>query len=149
MFYRNCDHYYNDELYLNTIFFHDNIKECFICLENETNKNDIIKLCEIKQIKFTKKCACDGFIHVECLKKWCNLYKKCPICRKNIEKWNLFTNKNNIYINFYRFYFLLFYKMIYFFTVISFFYSIYIFYDSMLVSKKYNYRQINSYHNDY
>ena len=56
------------------------------CKENETQAEEIIPLRKIYIIEFSKKCDCDGYTHIGCLQKWCNLYNKCPICRENIEK---------------------------------------------------------------
>jgi len=81
-----CEHYdETDNLY-------DNIKkECFICLEdisvNELNKNKLNS-----QNLFIKNCLCDGFVHNNCLKKWFDKNRSCPICRK------LVVIKNCVYI---------------------------------------------------
>jgi hypothetical protein len=81
-----CEHY--DE----TDTLYDNInKECFICLQdisaNELNKDRLNR-----QNLFIKNCRCDGFVHNNCLMKWFDKYKSCPICRK------LVVSKNCVYI---------------------------------------------------
>ena len=125
MFFITSQHYSNDELTL----YHlnkDNIdkKECFICLEIETQAEEIIPLRKIYIIEFSKKCDCDGYTHIGCLQKWCNLYNKCPICRENIEKTISYINYvhvNKILLNFYL------YKATVVFKIFSVLYSIYIF----------------------
>ena len=55
---------------------------CLICLEpcEETNK-----LFKMKDIPFLNAhCKCNGDIHVNCLVKWTNVSKTCPICRKQL-----------------------------------------------------------------
>lgn len=136
MFFKTCQHYSNDELTLyhlnndnnnNDINKNNNDinkKECFICLEIETHAEEIIRLREIYIIEFFKKCNCDGYTHIGCLQKWCNLHNKCPICRENIEKRISCVNYihvNKILLNFYL------YKTVAFFKIFSVLYSIYIF----------------------
>jgi hypothetical protein len=55
---------------------------CLICLEpcEETNK-----LFKMKDIPFLNShCKCNGNLHVNCLVKWTNVSKTCPICRKQL-----------------------------------------------------------------
>jgi hypothetical protein len=65
----------------------DNIiegKECFICFEDECINSFIIDLKE--QTLYIKNCLCNGYIHVDCLNRWIDLYNSCPVCRKTVLK---------------------------------------------------------------
>ena len=54
--------------------------ECFICFEytNETDMN-LINL-QIQDL-YLNTCECRGSVHNNCLKKWFDNNKTCPICR--------------------------------------------------------------------
>ena len=72
-------------------------KECFICFEKE---DGILFLREIEKIGYIRKCDCNGIIHVECLSKWYQINKKCPICRQRMDKKNILMNEeSNIHNN--------------------------------------------------
>jgi hypothetical protein len=89
MIFRVCEHYENsnqnnddddededDDIILDR-------KECFICFEDEiTNNFKIINLKD--QVICIKSCLCNGLIHNECLKKWIDSHKSCPVCRKSV-----------------------------------------------------------------
>jgi hypothetical protein len=76
--------------------------DCFFCLDIIVDSE--IEKTHLKYNKYyIKTCQCDGYIHNECLEKWYNKHKKCPICRnivfekkelfiENIENINILTN---------------------------------------------------------
>lgn len=77
MIFRVYDHYYDN--HLNCI----KPDECFICYEVSTD----LEICPISlksQNNYYKQCGCDGWIHKQCLDKWFNQQKKCPVCRLEI-----------------------------------------------------------------
>jgi hypothetical protein len=125
MLFFTCDHYYNNDDFLNNKKkiknnLEDNNKdsnedsndnECFICLEIYNDLNATVKLKSI--VKYSKMCNCDGWIHNYCLDYWCKNKLKCPICKidieidknfyyfglYNIDKFIILYFKNNIYID--------------------------------------------------
>ena len=67
-----CLHKYNNQILRNAFFKDlDNkiIKDCIICF-NEINKEDDIIIL-----------PCKHFYHKECISKWFETSKTCPICR--------------------------------------------------------------------
>lgn len=59
---------------------------CIICLESSTTNNHLIKMKPlIYHLLFSKDCSCNGIFHYNCLLKWINTTRSCPICRKPIE----------------------------------------------------------------
>jgi hypothetical protein len=71
------------------------INICFICFENENESKYILTKLKNQKL-FIKNCVCDGWIHNECLTKWCNFKQICPICRKfMVEIVNLPSCNNN------------------------------------------------------
>ena len=99
------------------------LSECFICFEILQDKTKPIKL--ISQEKYVKNCTCNGWIHINCLDKWYNISKKCPICRECITKKSdiLIIKKENLY---YIFICRNFYKIIKFSIILLFIYKVYI-----------------------
>jgi hypothetical protein len=85
MYFRVIDHYQDEED--NDIIYNNdnniNLIECFVCYEIKNN-NECKPIKLRNQLYYTKKCCCDGFIHKQCLDKWFNKNKSCPICRNNI-----------------------------------------------------------------
>lgn len=82
MIFSVCDHYENSDQN-NDENKEDNIvdkKECFICFEDESMTLQIIDLRE--QAFYIRTCLCKGSIHNICLKKWIDIHKSCPVCRK-------------------------------------------------------------------
>lgn len=78
---------------LNIRYLNENTRnECFICLEYISENKSSKKMSNIAE--YCKTCDCDLFVHVECLNKWFELYKNCPICRKTI------TQNKNCLVNF-------------------------------------------------
>ena len=60
---------------------------CIICLETSTTNNKLIKMNPvISYLLFSKHCSCNGIFHCNCLLKWIDTTKSCPICRKSIER---------------------------------------------------------------
>lgn len=132
MFFKTCEHYSNNELTSYKINNDKDNKECFICLDTQTRSQEIIQLRQIYIIEFVKNCNCDGYIHIDCLQKWCELHNKCPICRKNIEKRIAYINY--IHVNKISYNFCL-YKLILFIKVFSILYSILIFCEFIIYDK--------------
>ena len=60
---------------------------CFICFETDF---PLIKL--NSQNNYYKTCSCDGIIHKNCLDKWYDNKKDCPICRKPMEYKTILKN---------------------------------------------------------
>ena len=93
MIFRVCEHYENchqnndqnkDE---NNETIIADIKECFICFEDDTNNS--FKIINLKdQLICIKNCLCNGSIHNECLKKWIDTHNSCPVCRKTVLEMN-------------------------------------------------------------
>jgi hypothetical protein len=55
---------------------------CLICHDKDCLQKHI-KL--NSNIYYFKQCACDGYIHKNCLDIWLNLNMSCPYCRKEIK----------------------------------------------------------------
>jgi hypothetical protein len=51
------------------------IKECTICLESINGDS----------IPFKTKCKCKNLYHKECIKKWLEIKRNCPTCKKILE----------------------------------------------------------------
>jgi hypothetical protein len=78
-------------------------EECFICYEYILNYKSSKKMSSI--LEYCKTCDCDVYVHVECLNKWFDIYKNCPICRKSITKnsyyvTQLLSSSNILYFRF-------------------------------------------------
>ena len=103
--------------------YKNEVSECFICFEILQDKTKPIKL--ISQEKYVKNCTCNGLIHINCLDKWYNISKKCPICRECITKKSdiLIIKKENFY---YIFIYRNFYKIIKISIIFLFIYKLYI-----------------------
>ena len=71
---------------------HEYIKlnECIICLESNDTDNSMCKL-----NTFNKQYDCDSYIHKQCLLKWYNYNKSCPICKTTINN-DILPNDNSI-----------------------------------------------------
>jgi hypothetical protein len=82
MFFRVIDHY-DDNEDNNVKNNNDDLVECFVCYEIK-NENNCAPIKLYKQQYYKKRCDCDGFIHKECLDKWFQTNKNCPICRNSI-----------------------------------------------------------------
>jgi hypothetical protein len=90
MFFRIYDHYYDSDEKMSDVLMvvgnditNDDIKEpdeCFICYEYNSEKSNYPIHLNTQDI-YKKMCVCDGWIHSECLDKWFQLHKQCPICR--------------------------------------------------------------------
>ena len=53
---------------------------CFICFESKI-KNEIKPINLGNQHFYIKNCLCNCLVHQQCLKKWLDSNKICPICR--------------------------------------------------------------------
>ena len=86
----------NDNNIINDSLIKDETYGCFICYEILDGTSGPIKL--NNNIYYLKNCKCDGDIHKNCIDKWFNEYKSCPICRKIIfQKPILETEFKNTY----------------------------------------------------
>jgi hypothetical protein len=94
MLFRICEHYDDNQLIYEEWLVDE--KDCFICFEKiNMNESKIHKL--NNQLLFIKNCRCDVYVHKKCLKTWSDMYKSCPICRKNV------TEINFVYIILYNY----------------------------------------------
>jgi hypothetical protein len=82
------------------------INICFICFENENESKYILTKLKNQKL-FIKNCVCDGWIHNECLTKWCNFKQICPICRKfmkeivNLPSYNSYLDHFLFFLEYY------------------------------------------------
>lgn len=77
MIFRVYDHYYENQS--NCI----KPDECFVCYELSTDL-ETFPISLKSQNSYNKQCGCDGWIHKQCLDKWFNQQKNCPVCRLEI-----------------------------------------------------------------
>ena len=101
MLFTLCEHYsfYNEPKDDPLISLNNqNTIICFVCFEEKYDNENTMKL--NKQSYFIKSCQCDGDLHHFCLKKWFEMKKSCPICRKPMIQKSIFVFGifNNIYI---------------------------------------------------
>ena len=96
MYFSSYNHDEDDILY-NEINKEDDT--CLICWETSTTNNNVSKM----QSLVVTSCSCNGPFHYNCLSKWTNKTKTCPICHVIINqsihrnnKLRLFQNINNI-----------------------------------------------------
>lgn len=61
--------------------------ECFICFEVSTQYEKYPSRLK-NQLDFFKVCACDGWVHTNCIEIWCNMNETCPICRSKMMYFN-------------------------------------------------------------
>jgi hypothetical protein len=119
MLFRTCDHYYNDELVINS-----ETSVCFICYELLYEDMKPIKL--NSKTYYIKKCNCEGFVHKKCIDKWYNINNSCPICRSTIIKNTNFITKilaiNHYFVIFYFFYLRNFIKIKRYFFILFYIY---------------------------
>ena len=125
---------------------------CFICYES-TNAYEWEPTQLNAQIDYIKNCNCNSWIHKNCLNKWYNKTRSCPICRISINKREkmsmaIFENSSNYYFLINR-YFLRnitkISKVLYTILFFYYFYKIYLFVES---GNSYNIDNNNINHNN-
>lgn len=89
MLYRLVEHYDTNNFETSSLVLNDESIECFICLQERSYNEHIIKM--NNQTLYLKTCDCDGYIHTNCLSKWYKMNTSCPICRRNMIR---FSNEN-------------------------------------------------------
>jgi hypothetical protein len=73
---------------------------CLICWDPSITNNNLIKMkSTLSYLLFYKDCSCNGIFHYNCLLKWINVTKSCPICRKPIVNENDINNENVVPLN--------------------------------------------------
>ena len=112
------------------------INTCLICFQSQdecvTPIRDMNKI-----FKYYKICKCIGFIHENCIDKWFQTSKTCPICRTTIlmkENFFYIVIENILHANIYDIYFFIFIKYLVYAIAYMFFciYFTYIFYSVYL-----------------
>jgi len=77
MLFRTFEPYSDDYMNENTM--------CFICYEIKC-AYEMQTITLKTQEDYIKICDCNGYVHNNCLKIWCDKSNKCPICRKDMYK---------------------------------------------------------------
>jgi hypothetical protein len=146
MLFRTFDPYYNDYEYLT-----HSKHICFICYETaNAYEQDPIQL--NAQLDYIKKCNCNSWIHKNCLNKWYNKSRSCPICRISINKRLTMTmvileNSSNYYLLINTYFFRNIYKIAKTVYTILFFYYVYKIYLFAINDNYYNNINHNINHN--
>ena len=84
MYFTAFNHY--DEIDENDKIDENQNDLCLICWDPSITNNNLIKMKSIlSYLLFSKSCSCNGIFHHNCLLKWINSTKSCPICRKPID----------------------------------------------------------------
>jgi hypothetical protein len=97
MYFCTYDHYDENQSKHIIDYEENTISECFICFEiKNIDELEPIKL--QKQTLYMRECDCDSYVHKICLKKWFDINKNCPICRKIIRNNNMIIFIFNNYI---------------------------------------------------
>lgn len=72
----------------------NNDEQCFICWENQTKYNKLIKMNTLPIFApYDKLCSCSSLVHSGCLLEWIEHKHSCPICREQLQPNNLFNQQ--------------------------------------------------------
>ena len=74
------------------------IVECSICLEIKLETCNNEYPIQLQKTEYYKMCACNIWIHSECLDSWYNIHYNCPICKQIMYKTIIHPIINNIVI---------------------------------------------------
>jgi hypothetical protein len=79
MLFRVCEHY-DEQYYQDTIQCYN---ECFICFQYKIDSENNPSTLKTHNL-YINNCACNGSVHIKCLKIWVDMNKSCPICRIHV-----------------------------------------------------------------